>query len=158
MGKADANESPGLDEPALISWGESIGRTAVAPLVITLSGDVGAGKTTLARAIAKGAGVAGLIPSPTYNLLFRYSTQRGFDLVHIDLYRLDREADVWELGWSELPADDEVVLIEWPERAHALLPVPRWDVALVEADDAALRRAVLTAVGDPGFLVDPSRA
>jgi tRNA threonylcarbamoyladenosine biosynthesis protein TsaE len=155
--KSDASESPGLDEPSMIRWGEAIGRSAVAPLVLTLSGDLGAGKTTLARAIGRGAGVRGAMPSPTYNLLFRYPTDRGFNLVHIDLYRLDREDDVWELGWSELPAEDEIVLIEWPARAQGLLPSPRWDVVLTEADDPALRTVVLKAVGGPAPIVAPAQ-
>jgi tRNA threonylcarbamoyladenosine biosynthesis protein TsaE len=151
----DTIESPGLDEAAMIRWGEAIGRTAAAPLVLTLSGDLGSGKTTLARAIARGAGVTGAIPSPTYNLLFRYPTGRDFDLVHVDLYRLDREEDVWELGWSELPAENEIVLIEWPARAQGVLPSPRWEISLTEADDTSLRRVVLNPVGDPAPIIDP---
>jgi tRNA threonylcarbamoyladenosine biosynthesis protein TsaE len=95
-----------LDEAGVRAWGERIGREAGAPLVLALRGDLGAGKSTLARAVARGAGLDGPIPSPTYNLLFRYRTPRGPSLVHVDLYRLDDPEEVWELGWAELPAPD----------------------------------------------------
>jgi tRNA threonylcarbamoyladenosine biosynthesis protein TsaE len=142
-------ESWTMDEDGLVAWGEALGRTARTPLVIALRGDLGAGKTTLARAIARGAGVSGPIPSPTYNLLFRYPGSPGVQVVHVDLYRLEDPDEVWALGWSELPADDEVVLIEWPERAERFVPAPRWDVRLTEPGDPALRRLAVTPVGDP---------
>lgn len=142
-------ESWNLDEAALVAWGESIGRSIRAPLVIALRGDLGAGKTTLARAIARGAGVPGPIPSPTYNLLFRYPADRGIDLVHIDLYRIEDEEEVWILGWSDLPAENEVVLIEWPERVEGLVPEPRWEVGLEEASDPGKRLVTVEVVGNP---------
>jgi tRNA threonylcarbamoyladenosine biosynthesis protein TsaE len=138
-----------LDEGALRAWGERLGREARAPLVLALRGDLGAGKSTLARAIARGAGVTGAIPSPTYNLVFHYDAPRGVRLVHLDLYRLEDPEEVWELGWSELPGDGEIVMIEWPSRAEALLPEDRWDVLLEEAGDPLTRRVTLTPVGSP---------
>ena len=144
-----------LTEGELEAWGERVGREAAPPLVIALRGDLGAGKTTLARAVARGAGVEGPIPSPTYNLLFRYSTPRGLVIVHLDLYRLDRADEVWELGWGELPAPEELVLVEWPERAEALLPEPRWEVTLEEGADPDRRELSLRPVGDPGPLPEP---
>lgn len=119
-----------LTEPQLTSWGERIGRTVATPVVIALRGDLGAGKSVLARAIARGAGVASRMPSPTFNLVFRYASARGPDVVHFDLYRIERPDDLWELGWQELAAGDEIVLIEWPERASELLPDERWDINL----------------------------
>ena len=147
-----------LTEGELEAWGESVGLAAEPPLVIALRGDLGAGKTTLARAIARGAGVEGPIPSPTYNLLFRYPTRSGREVVHLDLYRLERADEVWELGWGELPGPDELVMIEWPERAEALLPEPRWEVTLEEGADAGRREISLRAVGGPGALPQPGAA
>ncbi|MGH7501432.1 MAG: tRNA (adenosine(37)-N6)-threonylcarbamoyltransferase complex ATPase subunit type 1 TsaE [Longimicrobiales bacterium] len=118
------------DEGALESWGRRIGREAGRPLVLALSGELGAGKSVLARSIARGAGVTSAMPSPTFNLLYRYSTGSG-DVVHIDLYRLSQPEDVWELGWRELGLPGEIVVIEWPERAASLLPAPRWQIELV---------------------------
>ena len=137
-----------MSEAELVAWGERIGREAATPLVIALRGDLGAGKSTLARAIARGAGVAGEVPSPTFNLMFEYDTPRGLRVHHLDLYRLEAEDEVWDLGWGELGSPDDLVLIEWPERAEALLPAPRWDVSLEEATPG-IRRVTATPVGSP---------
>jgi tRNA threonylcarbamoyladenosine biosynthesis protein TsaE len=137
-----------VTEPELTAWGERIGREAGVPLVLALSGDLGAGKSTLARAVARGAGVEGDVPSPTFNLLFRYDTPRGVELYHLDLYRLEQQDDVWELGWSELGHGQQLVLIEWAENAEMLLPKPRWDVMLEETDDPTRRLMRLEPVGD----------
>jgi tRNA threonylcarbamoyladenosine biosynthesis protein TsaE len=141
-----------LTETELIAWGERIGREAEPPLVLALRGDLGAGKSTLARGVARGAGIQGPVPSPTFNLLIRYDTPREITLTHLDLYRLVSPEEVWELGWAELPAVDEIVLVEWPERAEALLPVPRWEVELAEVADPARRHVAVRAVGGPGAL------
>ncbi|HST63419.1 MAG TPA: tRNA (adenosine(37)-N6)-threonylcarbamoyltransferase complex ATPase subunit type 1 TsaE, partial [Longimicrobium sp.] len=111
-----------LSEEALARWGRRIGEGARTPLVVALRGDLGAGKSTLARAVVQGAGVDGDVPSPTFNLVFRYDTPWGVQVHHLDLYRLEDPAEVWELGWSELGGADDLVLIEWPQRAEALLP------------------------------------
>lgn len=156
-----------LSEPALEAWGRAVGEAAVAgsvalPLVVVLRGPLGAGKSVLARAVARGAGVDSPMPSPTYNLLFTYDTG-GLVVHHLDLYRLEDPDDVWELGWDELGQGREVVLIEWPERAESLLPEDRWDVRLAfaeedgagEADDDA--EADVAARGGVSSSVDDRR-
>lgn len=126
-----------------------VGAAVQVPAFFALRGELGAGKSVLARAIARGAGVDAVMPSPTFNLVFRYEAARGFDVVHLDLYRLELPDDVWQLGWRELGADHELVLVEWPERAEALLPVDRWDIML---DPAApdTRRLSARAHGNAG--------
>lgn len=120
-----------LTEPELVAWGERIGAEAALPLVLALRGELGAGKSVLARAVARGAGVAGPMPSPTFNLVYRYDgASRNAEVWHLDLYRLEDPDEVWELGWQELGEGRQIVLIEWPERAEALLPRDRWDVYL----------------------------
>lgn len=139
-----------LGEEELVSWGERIGQRIRPPVFVALSGPVGAGKSVLARAVVAGAGVDEVVPSPTFNLLFRYDAPNGLRIVHLDLYRLEREEELWELGWEELGAPDEIVLLEWPERAGNLLPRDRWDVALDMAEIGPGRRSVeVTRVGDP---------
>jgi tRNA threonylcarbamoyl adenosine modification protein YjeE len=138
-----------LTEEQLAGWGRRIGAEARTPLVLALRGDLGAGKSTLARAVAHGAGVEGDVPSPTFNLVFRYDTPRGIQVQHLDLYRLERPEEVWELGWAELGAEGELVLIEWPQRAEALLPVPRWEIELEEEADPSVRRVAVHPVGEP---------
>lgn len=118
-----------LDEAALVAWGERIGGSVSLPVFLALRGELGAGKSVLARAIARGAGVESHMPSPTFNLVFRYDGDRG-EVFHLDLYRLENPSEVWELGWRELPAEDQIVLVEWPERAETLLPADRWELRL----------------------------
>ena len=109
--------------------------------MLALHGELGAGKSVLARAVARGAGVLGHMPSPTFNLVFRYDTPAG-PVLHLDLYRLHSPREVWELGWRELGEDRDVVLIEWPERAAALLPADRWDFFLQPLTGEPLLREV----------------
>ena len=90
------------------------------------------------------------MPSPTFNLVFRYETPRGLFLHHLDLYRLEDPDEVWELGWADLGADShDLVVIEWPERAEALLPTPRWEVWIEDEGDPDTRRVLARPVGDP---------
>ena len=147
--------SPRLTEPALIEWGERIGRETPAPVVLALRGPLGAGKSVLARAIARGAGVVGFLPSPTFNLLFRYRGTAA-DVVHMDLYRIHDPDELKELAWDELGAEQEIILIEWPERAGGLLPADRWEIELgVAEDEPDLRRVRVRRVGSPPPLPGP---
>ena len=138
----------GLSRAQVEAWGNAIGVHARMPLVVALSGELGAGKSVLARAIARGAGVTGAMPSPTFNLVYRYEPAQGVEVWHLDLYRLDDPDEVWELGWRELGEGNQIVLVEWPERAAELLPEPRWDVELAAEQDPELRTIVARRVGD----------
>lgn len=142
-----------LTQAQLEAWGERVGAQVEPPAFFALRGELGAGKSVLARAIARGAGVDAAMPSPTFNLVFRYEGGRA-DVVHLDLYRLNRESEVRELGWRELGSDRELVLVEWPERAGSLLPPDRWDVQLeVVAPD--LRELSLQRQGRAPDLPEP---
>ncbi len=115
--------------------------------VVALQGGLGAGKTTLARAILRAAsGDPNLIvPSPTFTLAEVYETPRGL-FWHFDLYRLEAPEQVFELGWEEARADG-VALVEWAERLGPLLPGERLMVTLAVEGDG--RRAVVQ--GDSRF-------
>jgi tRNA threonylcarbamoyladenosine biosynthesis protein TsaE len=143
-----------LTQAEMEAWGERIGREVELPVVIALHGDLGAGKSTLARAVARGAGVEGSVPSPTFNLVFVYHTSRA-RLLHFDLYRLKRADEVWELGWEEMGTGAELALIEWASRAAELLPEPRWEIVLEEAEDPERRRIEAMPVGEPPALPVP---
>lgn len=139
-----------LDEAELSRWGERIGATVETPVVIALQGPLGAGKSVLARAIGRGAGVEAPMPSPSYNLLLRYETPAGRTLVHLDLYRIESPDELWELGWSDLGTSEQIVVVEWPERAEALLPPDHWVVRLtVPPDDVELRDVEVQRIGRP---------
>ena len=109
--------------------------------VVALVGGLGAGKTTLARAILRAASgePALVVPSPTFTLAEIYDTPKG-TFWHFDLYRLEAPEQVFELGWEEARADG-VALIEWAERLGSLLPQERLTVTLsIEGEG---RRATL---------------
>jgi N-acetylmuramate 1-kinase len=117
--------------------------------VVTLSGDLGAGKTTLARTLIRYlAGDPSIeVPSPTFTLMQTYDLPQ-FPLVHVDLYRLSGPAELAELGFDDLP-ERAVVLLEWPDRANGLLPPDRLDVSLTLAPKLKLefRHARITGYG-----------
>jgi tRNA threonylcarbamoyladenosine biosynthesis protein TsaE len=138
-----------LTEEELKAWGEELGRALPRPVFVALRGDLAAGKSTLARAIAHGAGVSGDVLSPTFNLMLRYSSPAG-EVVHLDLYRLEDPEEVWELGWEELGRDGEIVMVEWPERAGELLPAERIEIELEEEDNPVLRRVRMREVASGG--------
>lgn len=141
-----------LTEQELVRWGERIGREVAPPVLLALRGPLGAGKSVLARAVARGAGVEGPLPSPTFNLLFRYEGAVA-DVVHVDLYRIHDIQELEELGWEELIAGEEILLVEWPERAGGLIPDDRWEVELrVHQAGADLREVLVRRVGAPPAL------
>jgi excinuclease ABC subunit B len=80
---------------------------------------------------------------------------RGVEFVHLDLYRLKDPDEVWDLGWSELPGEREIVVVEWPEHAEHLLPAPRWEVRLEAVEEGDRRALSLHPVGEPPALPRP---
>ncbi len=129
------------DRDTLETWGRTVGAALVRPAVITLEGDLGAGKTTLARALCAGLGVADLqaVTSPTFSLVQQYDSAAG-PVVHVDLYRLRSDAELEALGWDELVATASVLLVEWPERALHTLPGHTIRITLSHDDDNPARR------------------
>jgi N-acetylmuramate 1-kinase len=117
--------------------------------LVTLSGDLGAGKTAFARAMIRHlAGDGALeVPSPTFTLMQIYDLPR-FPVVHADLFRLSGAAELAELGFDDLP-EGAVVLLEWPDRAEGFLPPDRLDVALTLAPKLKIefRHARVTGYG-----------
>ena len=108
--------------------------------VVCLSGELGAGKTTLARAILKALGHAGDVPSPTFTLVQPYMLR--LPVAHLDLYRLKRPEEIEELGFEDVLAEG-AALVEWPEMAEYFMPADRLDIHL----ETEPRRAVLRGQG-----------
>jgi hypothetical protein len=129
-------------------------------MLITLSGDLGAGKTTFARALIRDlVGDPELeAPSPTFTLMQLYETPRG-PIVHADLYRISDPGELAELGWEEA-GEGALLLVEWAERAGDALPPDRLEVAFALAPDLGdtVRRAALIGYGRYGELVARERA
>ena len=117
--------------------------------LVTLSGDLGAGKTMFARALIRQlADDPELeVSSPTFTLIQLYDTP-SFPVVHADLYRIAHASELEELGWDETP-EGALVLVEWPERAGDALPSDRLDIRFVHAGKIeTARRATLTGTGE----------
>lgn len=108
-------------EAELVSWGERFGKSASPPLIVTIAGDLGAGKTTLVQAICRGYGVTDEVTSPTFALVHQYSAARS-PVFHLDLYRLKSADELTNIGWDEIMAESALMLIEWPERAGDRVP------------------------------------
>jgi tRNA threonylcarbamoyladenosine biosynthesis protein TsaE len=126
--------------------------------VVALRGELGAGKTSFARALIRALSDADdamrEVPSPTFTLVQSYDTPAG-RVHHFDLYRIQSPDELTEIGWDEALADG-IVLVEWPERAGDLLPRHRLDIALAFGADGVARCATLRPNGgwvasDPGF-------
>jgi tRNA threonylcarbamoyl adenosine modification protein YjeE len=137
------------DEAATLALGRILAEELRPGDLVGLSGDLGAGKTTLARAILRAlSGEPDLeVPSPTFTLLQSYDTPAG-SAVHADLYRIGGADELREIGWDET-AEGSIVLVEWPERALAALGPDRLNVglALDPAGADGARSATLTAGG-----------
>jgi tRNA threonylcarbamoyladenosine biosynthesis protein TsaE len=132
------------DAAATQALGMRLGARLARGDVVCLAGNLGAGKTTLARGVIEAwTGRPEEAPSPTYTLVQTYEGPRG-ELWHVDLYRLKRAGDAWELGLEDAFAAAATV-IEWPERLEGQLPRDRLDIELRSEGEG--RRAALTAHG-----------
>ncbi len=133
------------DAAATDQLGAALAATRPTPAVVHLHGDLGAGKSTLARALLRALGVQGAIRSPTYTLVERYPLPAG-EAWHLDLYRIGDAGELDFLGLDEAEAD--LWLVEWPERGGAALPPLDLRVALDM--HGAGRRARLQACSPAG--------
>ncbi|MFM7207995.1 MAG: tRNA (adenosine(37)-N6)-threonylcarbamoyltransferase complex ATPase subunit type 1 TsaE [Planctomycetaceae bacterium] len=118
------------DETSLGGFAHRLVAALPRPAFVTLHGDLGAGKTTLVKAVAAALGIdpAGVV-SPTFGLVHEHVTPVGL-LLHADLYRLPGSDDLQELGWHDAVARAAWVFVEWPERAGRVLPADRLDIAI----------------------------
>jgi tRNA threonylcarbamoyladenosine biosynthesis protein TsaE len=118
------------DEAATLELGARLARALrTGGGVIHLKGDLGAGKTTLARGLLRTAGVEGTLRSPTYTLMEPYAAG-GRSFLHLDLYRLADPAEVEQLGLRDYPVETTLWLVEWPEKGAGFLPTPDLEVRL----------------------------
>lgn len=114
------------------------------PLLITLQGELGAGKTTFVSGLLQGLGHVGRVPSPTYTLIESYDLSDRI-VAHLDLYRLTDPQQLEDLGWRDLLQPGAIVLVEWPERAGALLSAPDLAVRLSYGSDGVGRQLELVS-------------
>lgn len=132
-------------EEETLALGRRLAAELRRPSVVLLIGNLGAGKTTLAKGIVEGLGVAPAdeVSSPTYTLIHEY----GAGVFHIDLYRLETAREAGAIGLDEIfDRDDAIVLIEWGERFPELMPPDRVEIRLeVVGDDREIRITGLPA-------------
>lgn len=132
------------DAEATERFGGAIARLLKTGDVVSLIGDLGAGKTTLTRGLVSALlNQATEVPSPTYTLVQTYDTPE-FLLWHFDLYRVEDASELIELGWTETATG--VAIVEWPDRAGGLMPAHRLDIHLETIGDH--RKAILEPVGE----------
>ncbi|HTR79499.1 MAG TPA: tRNA (adenosine(37)-N6)-threonylcarbamoyltransferase complex ATPase subunit type 1 TsaE [Gemmatimonadaceae bacterium] len=136
-----------VTEQELVSWGQRLGQAAAVGLTIAISGELGAGKTTLVRAICLGYGVRDEVTSPSFALIHEYQSARS-PVFHLDLFRLRGADELTNLGWDELFDGEALVLVEWPERAAGRLPAGHVTIELEHVSGDPTRR-ILFAGGHP---------
>lgn len=116
------------DEAATETLAKQLAKVLPARAVVYLHGDLGAGKSTFARALLRALGVSGTIRSPTYTLVEQYMLANEGLALHLDLYRIGNAAELEFLGLD--PAEARLWLVEWPERGQGALPAVDLDVRL----------------------------
>ena len=140
------------EEAGTMALGASLARTLSPGLAIYLHGDLGAGKTTLTRALLHAAGHAGHVKSPTYTLCEPYAITLGnkqVDLYHFDLYRMKSPEEFLDAGFREHFSDSSICIVEWPDNGDAVLPPA--DIAIFLTVSGEGRQVELNALSDEGI-------
>ena len=143
MSAPDPRQFQLADEAATMALGAALARVIVPGVRIYLSGDLGAGKTTLSRGVLQALGHAGRVKSPTYTLVELYVISK-LNLYHFDFYRFNDPEEWNEAGFRDLFNGTNICLVEWPEKAGDLLPPPDLRVTLIPTPDLG-RKAVIEA-------------
>lgn len=130
-------------ETATVKLGFTLGKNIFFPALIALTGDLGSGKTTFTRGIAKGMGIEASVKSPTFVIINEYEGERP--LYHFDFYRLDNVEQLEDLGYQEyFYIAHGVVVIEWAEKIISILPPERLEVK-IELESSNTRKITLIA-------------
>jgi tRNA threonylcarbamoyladenosine biosynthesis protein TsaE len=135
------------DESATEALGARVGQMLTPGIVIWLTGDLGAGKTTLTRGLLRALGHAGAVKSPTYTLLEPYVVSK-MALYHFDFYRFSEPQEFLDAGLEEYFAEDAVCLVEWADKACPFVPPADIEISLQVDGDG--RRAVCRGMSERG--------
>ena len=123
-------EQYSMSQTTLEHWASSLANYIDFPVFIGVSGPLGAGKSTFARAFLRAASGEEDIPSPTFALVQQYQHQAyALPMVHADLFRITAEAELHQMGFTEM-LTDALALVEWPCKVHYAVETPRWDITL----------------------------
>jgi len=126
-----------------IAFGNKLAELVNVPALILLNGDLGTGKTLITKAAVSALGYQGDVTSPTFNLVQEYQAQ--VEIIHMDLYRLDRSEELLEIGFEDYLNRDAVIFIEWPELALSLIPA---DFIFVNIKKLSDRQREITVRGE----------
>jgi tRNA threonylcarbamoyladenosine biosynthesis protein TsaE len=135
------------DESDMVAFGQALSALIKNPMVITLKGQLGAGKTTLSRGMLQGLGHCGSVKSPTYTIVEPYKLSAG-SVFHFDLYRIADAEELEYMGFGEYLAEAQLCLIEWPERGQGFLP--QADIAIEISQSGDGRCVTLAAYSEVG--------
>ncbi len=117
----------------MVALGRELVEGLTKPAVVFLTGDLGAGKTVLARAMITALGHQGAVKSPTYTLVENYELD-GWQVSHLDLYRLNDPEELHYIGFRDIIASSDLVIIEWPEKGFGQLPKPSLQITITYSD------------------------
>jgi tRNA threonylcarbamoyladenosine biosynthesis protein TsaE len=137
------------DEAQQRALAKSVARHLKTSFVMLLKGDLGAGKTTFARAFIQASGFHGVVKSPTYTLVEPYPISHNRMCYHFDLYRLADPEELEFTGARDYFNDNDVCLVEWPEKAEGYLPTADWVCEFSYQNDG--RDLVVTAITEKGI-------
>lgn len=125
--------------------GERLGRLLTKGNIICLSGDLGAGKTSFTKGIAKGLGVKDYVTSPTYTIINEY--QGRLPLYHFDVYRLNDVCEMYELGYEEYFFGDGAVVLEWADKVRDIIPLERLWITILNTKGDNSREIIMEPTG-----------
>lgn len=118
-----------------IEFGKSVARAVEVGSVISLVGDLGAGKTTFTKGVARGLGIMDNVTSPTFTILNEYAGEEK-KLYHFDFYRIEDESELVELGFEDyFPSTDGITIVEWVKKAPSVLPKRYYQITFEKIDD-----------------------
>jgi len=136
------------DEGQQIALAKEVAQHLSSSFVMLLSGDLGVGKTTFARGFIQASGFDGVVKSPTYTLVEPYPISHNRLCYHFDLYRLAEPEELEFIGARDYFNDNDVCLVEWPEKADGFLPPADWICTFSHAEEG--RNLVISALTDKG--------
>lgn len=142
-----------VDLNATLNFAQQIAKSIVPDFVVAVSGDLGAGKTTLVRGVLYDLGVTGNVKSPTYTIVEPYSVG-NVDIYHFDLYRFNAGEEWLDSGFDEYFTKNSICFIEWAEKAYQYLPSIDWWLKIIAVSDAEAakdqRSVQITSLSDKG--------
>src|SRR6056297_1240218 len=125
------------------NFGRKLAALIEIPVLILLQGELGTGKTLITKAAVSALGYQGDVTSPTFNLVQEY--QAEMEIIHMDLYRLDRSEELLEIGFDDYLNREAVIFIEWPELALPLIPA---DFIFINIEKIAAKKRRITVRGE----------